>query len=248
MQICGKVRAVIFFLFFILFSTFSSAETYVVCVGIGHYADPKVSNLTKTENDAKALAAFYKKGTENVELIIGSAATKRQILSTLAGQFERAASGDRIVFFFSGHGYPGGFCPYDMSKIEDGLTYADVISIMKRSKATSKFIFADACNSGSIRQSGPSSKPQIGNVMLFLSSRGRESSIESPFMSNGYFTKYLLRGLRGGADENKDRKITASELFKFVSRGVVSQSGDRQHPVMWGNFDNDLVVVSYGRK
>lgn len=242
------MRPVIFFLFLVLISAISNAETYVVCVGIGHYADPKVSNLTKTENDAKAMAAFYKKGTANVELIIGSAATKKQILRTLASQFSRAEAGDRIVFFFSGHGYPGGFCPYDMSRMEDGLTYAEVISVMKRSEAKNKFIFADACNSGSIRQNDSSSKPQPGNVMLFLSSRSRESSIESPFMANGYFTKYLLRGLRGGADENRDRKITASELFKFVSRGVVSQSGDRQHPVMWGNFDNDLVVVSYGRK
>ena len=42
----------------ILFSVAIHAETYVVCVGIGNYAAPKVKNLTKTEADAKAMAEF----------------------------------------------------------------------------------------------------------------------------------------------------------------------------------------------
>ena len=41
----------------ILFSVAIHAETYVVCVGIGNYAAPKVKNLTKTEADAAILGA-----------------------------------------------------------------------------------------------------------------------------------------------------------------------------------------------
>lgn len=224
------------------------AETYVVCVGIGNYADPKVQNLTKTEADAKAMAEFYKKGTKNVITITGKYATKAQILKSLKSQFARAKANDKIVFFFSGHGYPGGFCPYDMRKIEDGLKYSDVISIMQKSKAQSKFIFADACHSGAIRQNGGESDPKSGNVLLFLSSRGNEYSAESPFLANGYFTKHLLRGLGGGADSNKDMRITARELFNYVSDGVKAQTDNRQHPVMWGKFDDNLTIVEYRRK
>ena len=185
----------------ILFSVAIHAETYVVCVGIGNYAAPKVKNLTKTEADAKAMA-----------------------------------------------GYPGGFCPYDMTKIEEGLKYSDVISIMQKSKAKNKFIFADACHSGAIRQNDSNTEPKAGNVLLFLSSRGNEYSAESPFLANGYFTKHLLRGLGGGADVNKDKRITAKELFNYVSDGVKSQTNDRQHPVMWGKFDDDLTIVEYRKK
>lgn len=224
------------------------AETYVVCVGIGNYADPKVQNLTKTEADAKAIAEFYKKGTQNVITITGKYATKDQILKSLASQFSRANSDDKIIFFFSGHGYPGGFCPYDMTKIEEGLKYSEVISIMQKSKAKNKFVFADACHTGAIRQNESDPEPKVGNVLLFLSSRGNEYSAESPFLANGYFTKNLLRGLRGGADINKDKRITASELFYFVSDGVKSQTNNRQHPVMWGKFDDDLSIVEYRKK
>lgn len=230
----------------ILVSAFASvAETYVVCVGIGSYSDPKVSNLTKTEKDAKSVAEFYKKGTDNVITITGKFATRAQIRKSLRSQFGRAKEGDKIVFYFSGHGYPGGFCPYDMSRIEEGLSYGEVIKIMSQSKAKDKMIFADACNSGAIRQSGTTAKPDSGNVMLFLSSRGNEYSIESPLLSNGYFTNYLLHGLGGKADTNHDRIITAKELYDYVSTGVVQLSNGKQHPVMWGKFPNDLVIVKY---
>ncbi len=64
-------------------------------------------------------------------------------------------------------------------------------------------------------------------------------------MANGYFTTHLLRGLRGGADVNRDRKITARELFLFVNQRVVEKSNDRQHPVMWGYFDDGDVVMEW---
>lgn len=231
-----------------LLSVAIQAETYVVCVGIGNYADPKVQNLTKTEADAKAMAEFFKKGTQNVITITGKYATKAQILKSLNSQFSRAKSDDKIIFFFSGHGYPGGFCPYDMTKIEEGLKYSDVIFIMQKSKAKNKFIFADACHSGAIRQNSSETVPKTGNVLLFMSSRGSEYSVESPFLANGYFTKYLLRGLGGGADINRDRYITARELFNYVSDEVKSQTNNQQHPVMWGKFEDDLTIVEYRKK
>lgn len=242
------MNRVITFILTCLVSFVLHAETYVVCVGIGNYADPKVQNLTKTEADAKAMAEFYKKGTQNVITITGKYATKAQILKSLNSQFLRANSDDKIVFFFSGHGYPGGFCPYEMTKIEEGLKYSEVISIMQKSKAKNKFIFADACHSGAIRQNGSDTNSNVGNVLLFLSSRGNEYSAESPFLANGYFTKYLLRGMGGGADINKDKRITARELFNYVSDGVKSHTNNRQHPVMWGRFDDNLSIVEYRKK
>lgn len=235
-------------LLLILASVRMAAETFVVCVGIGSYADPKVENLMKTEKDAKAIAEFFKKGTPNVITITGKYATKQQILKSIRSQFGRAGKGDKIVFYFSGHGYPGGFCPYEMTKIDEGLTYKEVLDVMNTSSASDKFIFADACNSGAIRQANNAERPDMGNVLMFLSSRGNEYSIESPFLANGYFTKNLLRGLGGAADSDKDRQITASELFLYVSNEVQIQTQGKQHPVMWGNFPDNLVIVSYSKK
>lgn len=224
------------------------AETYVVCVGIGNYADSKIQNLAKTEGDAKAMAEFYKKGTQNVIAITGKYATKAQIIKSLNSQFARAKAEDKIVFYFSGHGYQGGFCPYDYVDIGGGLSYIEVLRIMNASKAKTKIIFADACHSGAIRNNSQSTQPKADNVLMFLSSRGNEQSAESPFMANGIFTKYLLQGLSGKADANKDRRINARELFNYVSSGVKSKTKNQQHPVMWGKFDNNLTIVEYRKK
>jgi hypothetical protein len=59
------------------------------------------------------------------------------------------------------------------------------------------------------------------------------------------FTIFLERGLRGGADTNKDRRISARELYDFVHQGVIEASGSKQHPVMWGKFDNDMTVIKW---
>ncbi|MDE6408838.1 MAG: caspase family protein [Muribaculaceae bacterium] len=239
----------VLFIYFILF-LFSPlhAETYVVCVGIGNYTDPKVPNLEKTEKDAISVAEFYKKGTPNVITITRRYATKAQILNSLRSQFGRAMKDDKIVFYFSGHGYPGGFCPYDMHSVKDGLAYSEVIEVMAKSKAKDKMIFADACNSGAIRQSKSSPNPDPGNILLFLSSRGNESSIESSLISNGFFTHYLLNGLGGKADANADRSITAKELYEYVSQGVIQLSKNAQHPVIWGKFPDNLVIVKYRKR
>ena len=81
--------------------------------------------------------------------------------------------------------------------------------------------------------------------MLFLSSRSDETSIERRDMQNGFFTTYLQKGLRGAADVNKDRIITARELFNYVQKNVVSISNDRQHPVMWGKFSDNMPVMKW---
>ncbi|MCH5221147.1 MAG: caspase family protein [Muribaculaceae bacterium] len=237
----------IFLFILVSFALLAKAETYVVCVGIGNYANPKMT-LYQTEKDAKDMADFYKHGTDNVITITGKDATKTNVLNCLKSQFSRAKSGDKIVFFFSGHGYAGGFCPYEMSTTADGLTYSEVVDIMRSSKATDKLIFADACNSGAIRNDKKTDLPDFGHIVCFLASRGREAATESITANNGYFTRNLIRGLSGAADTDNDRIITAKELFIYVSNNVKEQTHDKQHPVMWGNFPDDFVVVKYRKR
>ena len=126
------------------------------------------------------------------------------------------------------------------------LSYQDIKKTMAKSAAKNKMIFADACFSGKMREPRRNSSnisPSSLKVMLFLSSRENEVSIESPSMKNGFFTTCLQRGLRGGADINRDRIITAKELFEFVSQGIKKLSRDKQHPVMWGKFSDSMPVM-----
>lgn len=117
---------------------------------------------------------------------------------------------------------------------------------MMQSDALRKIVFADACYAGKTR----SGKERSGNeadvsVMFFLSSRTNEKSQERRGWRNSLFTAYLERGLRGGADVDRNRTITARELFDFVSQGVAKDSRQQQHPVMWGKFDSTMPVMTW---
>ena len=67
--------------------------------------------------------------------------------------------------------------------------------------------------------------------------------MERADMKNGYFTTFLLSGLKGKADQNNDRIVTAKELFTYVNKEVKAISNDRKHPVMWGKYSDNLILM-----
>jgi len=230
---------------FIIFSlaVTANAKTYLVAVGVSDYPGTD-KDLRLPANDAATVQYIYSKNS-NAEsvLLTNSNATKSAVLSKLRSTFAKASENDIIVFFFSGHGSKGAFCAYDAQ-----IPYSEIRQAMASSKAKNKMIFADACFSGKMRQGRKNTAEQSFNnynIMLFLSSRGNETSIERRDMKNGFFTSCLQKGLRGGADANKDRTITARELFNYVSTNVKTLSSDKQHPVMWGKFSDNMTVMKW---
>lgn len=222
------------------------AKNYVVCIGIADYPG-KSSDLNLSSADAVTIKEIYEKnGNAEVVVFKNEQAKVSVIKKTVNELFSKATSADAILFFFSGHGMPGCFICYD-----GVLKYETLTDIMSKSQAKCKMVFADACFSGKARQAGSAkeSNNKADNVLFFLSSRSGETSLERKSgWKNSLFTAYLERGLRGGADLNKDRIITARELFLFVNNGVVEQSRKKQHPVMWGRFNDNMPVMSWEKK
>lgn len=229
----------------LLAPVFAQAKVYLVSVGIADYPGTTM-DLTLPAKDAQTITWLYSKNSSMQYCqLLNEEATKAKIIAAMNKVFAMAGVNDIVVFFYSGHGYPGGFCAYD-----GNLDYKEVRNAMAKSKCKNKMIFADACYSGKIRTNGSASQSEVAaaqkaNVMLFLSSRSDETSIERRDMKNGFFTTYLQKGLRGGADVNRNRIITAKELFDYVHRNVVKLSGGKQHPVMWGKFSDNMPVMSW---
>ena len=234
--------------FLLAFSFSANARTYLVSVGIADYSGfpTKINNLSLTTNDAQTIANLYSKNTSVVySLLLNEKATKDRIVRAIKKVFNKASKNDIVVFFFSGHGYPGGFCAYDGQ-----IDYGEIRNAMSQSKSKNKMMFVDACRSGGMRVDGTTMQGSVtaaknANVMLLLSSRNNENSIERRGMQNGFFTTYLQKGLRGNADANRDRVITAKELFNFIHQGVSQISGGKQHPVMWGKFDDNMPIMKW---
>lgn len=61
----------------------------------------------------------------------------------------------------------------------------------------------------------------------------------------GYFTSYLIKGLGGLADQDKDRKVSAIELYNYVKNGVSKASNGTQTPVMFGKFNKYITLSQY---
>lgn len=225
-----------------LCSVSAQAKTYLVAAGISDYPGTNL-DLRLPAADAKTVVWLYSKNTDvEYRQLTDAQATKSSIIAAIKTLFAKAGPNDIVVFFFSGHGYKGGFLAYD-----GRLGYDEMRRAMASSKSKNKMIFADACFSGKLREEHNSSSAvasaKKANVMLFLSSRSNETSLERTDMKNGMFTTYLQKGLRGNADANRDRTITARELFNFVSKGVASATNNKQHPVMWGSFSNNMPVM-----
>lgn len=237
-------RLLSFLVIFLLAITVLPARTYIVSVGIADYPGTQ-NDLRVSANDAKTIAGiFNKNGKAEVDCFVNSDVTIQKVCSAMRQTFAKATSSDAIILYFSGHGIPGGLVCYD-----GFLDYSSILKIMKQSKAQQKMIFVDACFAGKMRNTNKRN-PNYSkeNVLFFLSSRSTEKSLETPRQTgfkNSLFTVFLERGLRGGADTNKDRVITAKEIYNFVHKGVVEASGNRQHPVMWGKFDGNMAVMKW---
>lgn len=218
----------------------AQARTYVISVGLCDYPGT-VNDLRVCEDDAKSIVnVFNNVSGVTTQMLLSKEATRFDVLRVLHATSATARKDDTIIFYFSGHGQPGALVCYDGE-----LPYGYIVSQLLKSKSKKKFVFIDACYAGGVRSTNEqdfSYKDQ--EIMFFSSSRTKELSGQSAY-KNSVFTIFLERGLRGGADANLDRTITARELYDFVHQGVVAATKGVQHPVMWGKFKDRVPVIKW---
>lgn len=234
----------------------------MVSVGINDYQFEGTADLTHSIADADSMANLFGRRNSEVVTLHDNEATLGIIKKTVGEVFGKSTKRDIIIFFFSGHGFitetgsTGGFCPYDWNQtFSSGLTYDDVRNFFKGQKAFAKILIADACHSGDIRTSHKSEINETQQKLLdktqiitILSSRGNEYSFDYGNLDNGYFTTHLLEGLKGGADVNRDSLVTTGEISKFLQQHVkesfTGKANDAQHPVVWGNFNKNFILMN----
>jgi len=246
-----------------LFSAFQiHAELYAVIVGVSKYKDPS-DNLVFAASDARKFHDLLtgNKQNPNIVLLLDEKATHSNIVKAINTTFRKAKTADRIIFFFSGHGTDGYFCQYDSGYSYDSFLKHEVIqNAFKRSSAGVKMCIIDACFSGSLRNVHATktkssvnffkeyvvkSNTRKDNIIIFTSSRGNQYSQEDLFLGQGLFTYYLIQSFLGKADVNNDNKVTAKEMYSYVRNNVATRSRNNQIPVMFGQFSENTVIVSY---
>ena len=246
-------RIFLFAAIYLLAMGLHAQKTYLVAVGLNSYAPGgNCGPLPCSVGDARGISKFFNSYNDtDVFMLKDDNATRDHILRVLKAQFAKSGPEDEIIFAYSGHGFDGGISCYD----SDGrgntklIFCSEIQEILRNAKARRKVMFINACHSGSFAKKYGNDprvrdyKTNNSNVMLYMSSRPSEVSWENTLMEQSYFFDNLIRGLKGAADKNGDRKVTARELFNYVNAGVISDTNGRQHPQMYGKFPDDMVVV-----
>ncbi|SOD79479.1 caspase family protein [Spirosoma fluviale] len=239
-----------------------AGQTYAVVVGISDYEalSYATGDLRFADRDARQFAAFLQSKSggsvpaANIRLLTNRQATQAAILQQL-NVFRQATEADRIILYFSGHGMPDSFVPYDVVPGNPAglLTYRDIKAAFYQSSATTKLCIADACLSGGMSRKGVTQRNsgQIvtqntadrSNVAMILASRSTQSAVEDGRLGGGAFTYFLLRGLSGQADLNGNGIVTIKELHQYISPQLKKRTQGRQTPMFYGRFSDNLPLA-----
>ena len=76
-----------------------------------------------------------------------------------------------------------------------------------------------------------------------MSSKSKETSLESSGLRQGVFSHFFIRALKGEADQDGNREITVKELFDYVKLNVRTYTRNRQSPILRGDYDPNLPVA-----
>jgi len=232
-------------------------KIWALIVGISRYEH--MPALKYSDDDAYRMYAFYKSPEggalpdDQIRILVDEDATRLNILKSMNELYLKADENDMVLLYFSGHGLEGTFLPIDYDGFQNAITYDEVKQMFAKSKAKHKICYADACHSGSLMAA---KSPYASSLMFFydeldkttggsafvMSSKAREYSLEDGGLRQGIFSHYLIRGLKGESDADKNKTITIRELFDWVYKNVRTYSGLAQTPMIAGDYDEKMPV------
>src|SRR5512133_3334084 len=107
---------------FLIFNQITGQDfkKYAVVVGCADYQRSDL-DLRYSDDDAYRFYAYLKSceggalPDENIAVLVDEAATKNNIINTMNTVFSRASADDMLIFFYTGHGAEGAFCPTDIT-------------------------------------------------------------------------------------------------------------------------------------
>jgi tetratricopeptide (TPR) repeat protein len=250
-------------------------QTYALLVGISKYKNAQL-NLQFADKDAidfsklVATPRFGGVAPQNVLLLTDEKATSGAVRNGFQQFLKgRANKDDTVVILLASHGtaeVPGTKDSYVLTYDSDpqdlkstAITMAEIHKLFQEQlgKVGRVLMFVDVCKAGAIGtiQNTPvtSDVQGLGEVQgtLFglLASGPKEFSFEGPQYGGGHgaFSYYVLKGLLGDADRNKDGSVTVRELIRYVQNSVADATMDKQNPKEFGVFENEAKLADLSK-
>jgi hypothetical protein len=212
----------------------AEGKDYLLVIGINNYRSwPVLNNAQKDASDFKRIMiAQYGFKQEYTKELLNENATRKNIYGQLRNFVSELTPNDRLVIYFSGHGYYdstmelGFWIPADAGEnaSDEYLNNRDVTLMVQKMKAKSIFIIADACYSGQLlRDMQKAGSGDYRSRMVLCSGKLKPVSDGKPG-GNSPFAQQVLSYLQNA----KSNEVLASALIQNVKDSFKS---DNQKPV-----------------
>lgn len=216
---------------------FQRPKTHLLTVGISSYRDRDIPARKYATLDAEMVAAYFQSlggvPAANVRLLQDQKALRPDIEEVLLDWLPPRVTAESVVIvYFAGQAIvtPSGetyLVPYEGRWNSASRLYPlkDLQAALARLKTQlALFIFDGSVSTLGGDTRSRSKAPQWdaggGGVVRLIGTTGLRNGLESEKLRHGLFTYYLLRGLKGDADTNRDGAVTLGELTAFLAQMV----------------------------
>ena len=246
----------------------TTRDAVAIIIGIADYRSLPKADFAN--DDARAFYDYAIRALgikpENIKLLVDSDAEEAEILKTFRTWLpSRVKSTTDVYVFYSGHGLPmpDGKGLYlvppraDREVIDDtAIPFSKLNAAITLAKPKSVTIFLDSCYSGQARsgetlvanarpvQLKSDSRYFPENFTVITASQNDQISSSNPELQHGIFSYYLMKGMEGDADENRDGKITLGEMQSYLAENVsrhAAMMSRKQEPQLIGDVNRVLV-------
>jgi uncharacterized caspase-like protein len=241
-------------------------KDWALVIGIEDYA--RLPRVDFARKDALVVKEYFNKilgvPEQNIITLIDGDATKARITGYLKKFIPANVSKDTTLYvYFAGHGAPNMqtgepyIVPYDGDTLfieETAYSLKEFYKEINDLHVNQAYVFLDSCFSGVASRAAEmltkGARPalmkvqDIGlatqEVIALSAASSNQTSNAYPEKEQGLFTYYLLKALRGDADENEDRFVSIKEIYDYVSKNVTRAArrmGEEQTPVITPSLD-----------
>ena len=217
---------------------------------------PTRPRLRYAASDARAMSRVLESlgGIAAEDLVFVSDASRVAFLAGFDRLVQLVAAGRQsgvrreVVVYYSGHSDEEGLLIG-----ADRVSYDELRARIQTVPAEVRLAILDSCASGAFtrHKGGVRRAPFLldgsadtkGHAYL-TSSAINEVAQESDRIGASFFTHFLVSGLRGAADINRDRRVTLQEAFQFAAQETLARTEKTRGGPQHAAYEFDLVGTS----
>lgn len=221
-----------------------------VVVGLGRYREKNIPAVKYATRDAEVMARYLQNvggvAAGDMKVLTDDGATRSDLEAYVEDWLPRRVKPESTVFFYyAGHGAPDPtgkeafIVPFEGHPDFPAKLYPlnRLYAALAKLPAKAVVVMLDSCFSGAkgrgVSQEG--ARPLVSlqetsgldpKIAVLTGASGTQVTSDFDKAEHGLFTYFLLKGMRGDADADRDGTVTLGELYPFV-RGRVSERASR---------------------